>query len=86
MVKWWCAKERINARGSYIFVKWSCAKEIINERGTCTFIDWSCANEINKTVGNLNSGRMVVHITSAKIPEREGSISPSILYGQLPDY
>ena len=25
-------------------------------------------------------------IASAKIPEREGSISPSSFYGQLPDY
>ena len=25
-------------------------------------------------------------ITSAKVPEHEGSISPSSFYGQLPDY
>ena len=29
---------------------------------------------------------MVVHIASAKIKGREGSISPSNFYGQLPDY
>ena len=29
--------------------------------------------------------RKIVHIASAKIPEREGSISPSSFYGQLPD-
>ena len=28
----------------------------------------------------------IVYIASAKIPEREGSISPSNFYGQLPDY
>ena len=29
---------------------------------------------------------IAMFIVSAKIPEREGSISPSSLYGQLPDY
>ena len=29
--------------------------------------------------------RIFVFIASAKIPEREGSISPSSFYGQLPD-
>ena len=31
-------------------------------------------------------GKSVLFIASAKIPEREGSISPSSFYGQLPDY
>ena len=39
----------------------------------------------NKSVGALNSARMVVRIDSAKISEHEGSISSSF-YGQLPDY
>ena len=30
--------------------------------------------------------RCIVFIASAKIPERAASISPSNLYGQLPDY
>ena len=30
--------------------------------------------------------KMVLFITLAKILEREGSISPSSFYGQLPDY
>ena len=30
--------------------------------------------------------RIFVFITSAKLPEPEGSISPSSFYGQLPDY
>ena len=30
--------------------------------------------------------KIVLFIASAKIPEREGSISPSSFYGQLPDY
>ena len=35
----------------------------------------------------LNFGRMVVvHIASAKITNRKGSISPPSFYGQLPDY
>ena len=42
-------------------------------------------NEINQW-GTLISGRMVVHIASAKIPEGQGSILPSSFYGQLPDY
>ena len=33
-----------------------------------------------------NAVRIFVFIASAKIPEREGSISPSSFYGQLPDY
>ena len=30
--------------------------------------------------------RCIVFIASGKIPEREGSISPSSFYGELPDY
>ena len=41
--------------------------------------------EINQW-GTLNSGRMVVYIASAKIPEGQGTISPSSFYVQLPDY
>ena len=61
-------------------------KERLNERGPYIFVEWWCANKINKSVGTLNSGRMVMHIASAKIPEHEGSISPSRSYGQLLDY
>ena len=61
-------------------------KERINERGPYIFVEWSCANKRNKSVGTLNSGRILVHIASAKIPEREGSISPSSFYKQLPNY
>ena len=86
MVEWSCTKERINERRPYIFVEWSCTKERLNERGPYIFVEWSCAYKINKSVGTLNSGRMVVHIDSAKMPEHEGSISPSSFYGQLPDY
>ena len=67
-------------------LKWSCTKERINERGPYNFVEWSCANKINRAVENLNFGRMVVHIALVKIPEQEGGISPSIIYGQLPDY
>ena len=30
--------------------------------------------------------KIVLFIASAKIPEREGDISPFSFYGQLPDY
>ena len=60
-------------------------KERLNERGPYFFLEWSHANKINKSVGTLNFGRMVVPIASAKIPERDGSISNSF-YGQLLDY
>ena len=36
-------------------------------------------------MGTLNFGRMVVHIASAKIMEREGSISPYSFYGKMLD-
>ena len=55
-------------------VEWSCTKERLNERGPYIFVEWSCAYKRNKSVGTLNSGRMVVHIDSAKMPQ------------QLPDY
>ena len=49
-------------------------------------VEWSCAYKRNKSVKTLNFGRIVVHIDSAKMPEHEGSISPSSFYEQLPDY
>ena len=64
-------------------VERSCTKERLNERGPYIFVEWTCANKRNKLMGTLNSGRMVVHIASAKIPKREESISPSSFYGQL---
>ena len=36
--------------------------------------------------GGGGKGSEVLLIASAKISEREGSISPSSFYGQLPDY
>ena len=67
-------------------VEWSCTKERLNERGPYIFVEWSFANKINKSVGTLYSSRIVVYIASAKILEREESISPSSFYGQLPTY
>ena len=49
-------------------------------------VEWSCTHKWNKSVRTLNSGQMVVHIALAKIPEWEGTISPSSFYGQLLDY
>ena len=37
-------------------------------------------------VATVLEEKIVLFIGSAKIPEREGSISPSSFYGQLPDY
>ena len=37
-------------------------------------------------VATVLEGKIVLFIGSAKIPGREGSISPSSFYGQLPDY
>ena len=37
-------------------------------------------------VENVLEGKIVLFIGLAKIPEREGSISPSSFYGQLADY
>ena len=64
-------------------VEWLCTKERLNERGPYILVQWSCANKRNKSVGTLNSGRMVDHIASAKITVREGSISPYSFYGQM---
>ena len=50
------------------------------------FVEQSCADKINKSMWTLYSSRMFMHIASAKIPEREGSISPSSFDRQLPDY
>ena len=66
--------------------EWSCTKERINERRPNILVEWSCSIKRNKSVGTLNSGRMAVHIASAKILESEGSVSPSSFYGQLPNY
>ena len=54
-------------------VEWSCTKERLNERGPYILVEWSCAKKRNKSVGTPNSGRMVVHIASAKITVREGT-------------
>ena len=56
-------------------VEWSCRKERLNERGLYILVELACANKRNKSVGTLNSGRMVVRIASAKITESKGSIS-----------
>ena len=66
-------------------VEWSCTKERLNERGPYILVEWSCANKRNKGVATLNSGRMVVHIASVKITEREGSISAYSFYKQMLD-
>ena len=65
-------------------VEWSCTKERINERGPYILIKWFYAHKRNKSMRTLTFGRMVVHIASAKIPEREESISPSSFYGNCP--
>ena len=49
-------------------VEWSCTKERLNERAPYIIAEWLYANKINRSVGTLNSGRMVVQIASAKIP------------------
>ena len=56
-------------------VEWSCRKERLNERGLYILVELACANKRNKSVGTLNSGRMVVRIASAKITESKGSVS-----------
>ena len=66
-------------------VEWLCTKERLNERGPYILVEWSCAKKRNKSVGTLNSGRMVVHIASAKITVREGNISRYSFYGQMLD-
>ena len=37
-------------------------------------------------VATVLEEKIVLFIASAKIPEREGGISPFSFYGQLPDY
>ena len=68
-----------------ILVEWLCTKERLNERGPYTLVEWSCVNMRNKSVETINSARIVMHIASAKITEREQSISPFSFYGQLLD-
>ena len=65
MIEWSYTKERINERRPHTFVEWSCKKQRLNERGPYIFVEWSCAYKRNKSVGTLNSGRMVVHIDAA---------------------
>ena len=57
-------------------VEWSCTKERLNERGPYIFVEWSCGNKRNKSLWKLNSGQMVVHIASAKIPDCEERTYP----------
>ena len=84
MVEWLCTYNEINQWRPYFLVEWSCTKERINERRPYTFAEWSCAHKRNKSVGTLNSGRMVMHIDLVKMLEHGESISPSSFYGQLP--
>ena len=65
-------------------VEWSCTKERLNERGPYIFVEWSCAYKINKSVGTLNSGRMVVHIDSAKLSQHEGASHHPAFMGNCP--
>ena len=74
-----------NQSEPWFLVEWSCTKERLNGRGPYILVEWSCANKKYKSVGTLNSGRMVVHIASAKITVREGSLSPYSFYGQILD-
>ena len=86
-VEWSCAnkkKKKISGDPNY----WSNDhdKRKIEQKRTIFFlVELSCANKRNKSVGTLNSGQIVVHIASAKIPEPEVSISPSNIYGKLLD-
>ena len=80
-VEWSCANERNKSVRTLIFGRMVVHKRL-NERGPYIFVEWSCAHKRNKSVGmTLNSGRMVVHIASAKIPEPEGSTSPYSFMG-----
>ena len=85
LVEWSCAHKKINQSEPRFLVEWSCTKERLNGRGPYILVEWSWANKKNKSVGTLNSGRMVVHIASAKITVREGSLSPYSFYGQMLD-
>ena len=62
----------------------SCTKERINERGPYIFVECSCAYKRNKSVWALNSGRMVVHIDSTKMPEHEGASHHPAFMGNCP--
>ena len=77
--------KEINHWETWFLIEWSCTKERLHERGPYILVEWSCANKRNKSVETLNSSRMVVHIASAKITEREESISPYSFYGQILD-
>ena len=68
-----------------IFYLFKSYKETKCARSIYYTLLWSCANKRNTSLGT-NSGRMAVHIASAKIPKYEESISPPSFYGQLPDY
>ena len=76
LVEWPCTNKRNKSLKTLTLVEWLCTKERINERGPYILVEWSCANKRHKSVGTLYSGRMVVHIASAKITECEASISP----------
>ena len=73
MVEWSCTNKRNKSMRTLILVEWSCTKERLNERGPYILVEWSCANKRNKSVGTLNSGRMVVHIDLAKMLEHRAS-------------
>ena len=51
---------------------------------SCDYDETEPLNAMN--VATALEGKIVLFIGSAKIPEREGSTSPSSFYGQLPDY
>ena len=86
MVEWSCTIKKNKLMRALILGRMVVQKERANERGPYIFIVWSCTNKRNKSVGTLNIGQMVEHIASAKILEREGSISASSFFGQLPNY
>ena len=86
MLESWCADRKNKLMMTLIFGRMVVTKERLNEKGSYFFVEWLCANKRNKSVGTLSSVQMVVHIASAKIPERAGSISPSSFYRQLLDH
>ena len=65
-------------------VEWSCTKERLNGREPYIFVEWSCAYKVNKSVGTLNSGRMVVHIDSAEMPQHGGASHHPAFMGNCP--
>ena len=85
-VQWSCAHKRNKSMRTLIFDRMVVYKRMIKWKRIIYFLKRSRANKINKSVRTPNSGRMVVHTTATKIPEHEGSISPSSIYGQLPYY